>query len=73
MTNPKIDQSAGESSTEEKISGDHFDSVEALLQYAEKLDSEEEGSIHSAMSVDEEEKEEEKEDGVEQVKLSIIV
>ena len=74
LTNPKIDQSAGESSTEEKNSGDHLDPVNALLQYAEKLDSEEEGSIHSAMSVEEEEKkEEEKEDGVEQVKLSIIV
>jgi len=31
----------------------HLDSVEALLQYAENLDSEEEGgSIHSAISVD---------------------
>jgi len=79
LTNPKIDQSAGESSTEEKNSVDHLDPVNALLQYAEKLDSEEEGSIHSAMSEEKEEKEEkeknkeEKDDGVEQVKLSIIV
>ena len=43
-----VDQVAGETTTEEKKAGGHQDAVEALLQYAEKLDSEEEdGSVHS--------------------------
>lgn len=63
-----VDQVAGENTTEEKKAGGHQDAVEALLQYAEKLDSEEEdGSVHSNNE------EGNRQHGFEAVSLSIIM
>ena len=66
-----IDQTAGEKTTEERPKSGHHAALEALLNYAEKMDSEEENSIHSKNSIDEEGNQDD--GGVEKLEVRIIL
>ena len=71
-TKSMVDQTAGENTTEVRPNGGHQAAVEALLNYAEKMDSEEEeNSIHSKSSIDE--KGNQDDGGVEKLEVRIIL
>ena len=57
--------------TEERPKSGHHAALEALLNYAEKMDSEEENSIHSKNSIDEEGNQDD--GGVEKLEVRIIL